>query len=93
MERKFEVKSTMWLLKRFYSMLIIFFIISLLQSNAQTNYSKQYQAISFELGNTGLLYNLTYDYKLTNKGFRVVAGSNFSNNLSVYTTGVGAYYL
>lgn len=52
-------------------------------------------AISFELGKTGLIYNLAFDHRFAkyNLGFRVVAGNNFSNNLQVLTAGGGAYYL
>ena len=38
---------------------------------------------------------IPYDYKFNNKnkGLRVVVGSNFSNKLPAFTTGVGGYYL
>lgn len=62
---------------------------------AQTTQKPRLNALSFELGKTGLLYNLTFDHKLADKniGFRIAAGSNFSSYLNVATVGAGGYYL
>ena len=93
MRRKLELYCNPSLLNRNCFMVSILFFTSILKSNAQTNLSKHNDAISFEVGKTGLLYNLSYDYKINHRGLRVNIGSNFSNKLSVFTTGVGAYYL
>ena len=93
MRRKLELYGNLSLLNKTCYMLSILFLTSISKSNAQTNSSKDDHAISFEVGKTGLLYNLSYDYKVNHRGLRVVVGSNFSNKLSVFTTGVGAYFL
>jgi len=52
-------------------------------------------AVSFELGKTGLIYNLTFDHKPSRKhfGIRVGAGSNFGKYLNAISIGGGGYYL
>lgn len=52
-------------------------------------------AISFELGKTGLIYNLAFDHKAETKnvGFRLEAGSNFAKYLNAFSAGGGGYYL
>ena len=63
--------------------------------NAQTIDKPKLNAISFELGKTGLIYNLNFDHKLANKnfGFRFGAGTNFSKYLNAVSVGGGSYYL
>lgn len=52
-------------------------------------------AISFELGKTGLIYNLTIDHKLKTKnvGFRLGVGSNLAKYFNAFSVGGGGYYL
>ena len=52
-------------------------------------------AVSFELGKTGLIYNLTFDHKAAtrNLGFRLGAGSNLAKYLNAIVAGGGGYYL
>ena len=52
-------------------------------------------ALSFELGKTGLIYNLNFDHRLVNKnfGFRIVMGSNLGQHLTFNVLGGGVYYL
>ena len=63
--------------------------------NAQTAEKTKLNAVSFELGKTGLIYNLNFDHKLASKnfGFRVGAGSNLGQYLNVVSLGGGGYYL
>jgi hypothetical protein len=63
------------------------------QSN-ENNYSKN-NAVSFELGKTGLIFNVNFDHKIDDKnfGYRIDAGSNFNQYLKLYTVGGGGYYL
>ena len=60
---------------------------------AQT--TSKVNALSFELGKTGLIYNITFDHKAATKnlGFRLGAGSNLAKYLNVTTVGGGSYYL
>ena len=62
---------------------------------AQTASNSRNNAVSFELGKTGLIYNLTFDHRFQDKDFgvRFVVGSNFAKYLQAFTTGAGAYYL
>ena len=62
---------------------------------AQPTDRPKLNAISFELGKTGLIYNLNFDRKLENKnlGFRFGVGSNLSKYLNATTIGGGGYYL
>lgn len=62
---------------------------------AQTADSPKTSAISLEIGKTGLIYNLNFDYKPASKnfGFRVGAGSNLGQYLNVKSVGGGGYYL
>jgi hypothetical protein len=55
---------------------------------------KGMNTISFEVGKTGLIYNLTYDLQFPEQiGFRLVVGHNFSDYMSTITGGGGLYYL
>ncbi len=62
---------------------------------AQTTEKPKQNALSFELGKTGLIYNLNYDHNLAGKhlGFRIGVGSNFAQHINVITAGGGGYYL
>ena len=61
----------------------------------QTKEAPGQNVLSFELGKTGLIYNLYFDHKIARRqfGFRVGAGSNFSQYLNAITVGGGGYYL
>ena len=62
--------------------------------NAQTTDRPKKNALSFELGKTGLIFNLFFDHRATtNFGFRIGAGSNFATYLEASSFGGGAYYL
>lgn len=68
---------------------------SLTCCNAQISEDLKINAVSIELGKTGLIYNLTFDHKLASKnlGFRFGAGSNLGQYLDVTSVGGGGYYL
>ena len=74
---------------------IFFFLFCMTVCNAQTNDKVKSNSLSFELGKTGLIYNLTFDHKFKDKNFgvRVGIGSNFSKYLPLFSTGAGGYYL
>ena len=63
------------------SLLSAFFtlLISTTLCNAQTNVKPKLNAISLELGKTGLIYNIVFDHRFKDKnyGIRVDIGSNF----------------
>ena len=73
--------------------MILFFLFAI--CNAQTTYHQKDNAISLELGKSGLVFNLNFDHKFQDKsfGYRFGLGSNFSNYLQAFTTGAGGYYL
>ena len=73
--------------------MISFFLFSI--CNAQIKSHPKNNALSLELGKSGLIYNLNFDHKFQDKGFgfRVGLGSNFSKYLQAFTTGAGGYYL
>lgn len=62
---------------------------------AQVTEKPKNNAVSLELGKTGLIYNLAFDHKsMTNNfGFRVITGSNLAKYLSAVSLGGGGYYL
>ncbi|HZF65752.1 MAG TPA: hypothetical protein VEZ55_14755 [Chitinophagaceae bacterium] len=70
-------------------------LISVTLCNAQSSDKPGLNAVSFELGKTGLIYNLNFDHKLASKnfGFRVGAGSNLGMYLTVISVGGGGYHL
>jgi hypothetical protein len=74
---------------------IISFIVCITVCNAQKAGKPKLNAVSFELGKTGLIYNLSYDHKLRTKnyGFRFGVGSNLGSYLSAITVGGGGYGL
>jgi len=68
-------------------------LISIAICRAQTN--SKLNAVSFELGKTGFIYNLAFDHKAATKnfGFRLTVGSNFAKYLNAMLVGGGSYYL
>jgi len=68
---------------------LFLFLLATAAVNAQSRSS----ALSIELGKNGLLYNLTYDHKLSNYGLRVVTGHNLARYLRAFVAGGGGYYL
>ena len=68
-------------------------LLSVTLCNAQT--IEKVNAVSFELGKTGLIYNITFDHKAATKnfGFRLGAGSNLAQYLNAISVGGGGYYL
>lgn len=70
-------------------------VISVTLCNAQTTEKPELNVISFELGKTGLIYNLTFDHKAETKnfGFKYNVGSNLSKYLNAISIGGGGYYL
>jgi hypothetical protein len=80
----------MKILPYLFSLLFISFVnISYAQGN------NKLQAVSFEIGKTGLIYNLNYDHKLRDKNFglRIGMGSNAGQYLRLFSFGGGGYYL
>jgi len=77
----------------FATILVLFLCVTL--SSAQTSKRQNPNAVSFELGKTGAIYNLNFDHILATKnyGFRLGAGSNFGRNFNVVSLGGGGYYL
>jgi hypothetical protein len=73
----------------------LFMVFAFTICNAQTIFNSGNNALSFELGKSGLIYNLTFDHKFQDKSFGVGfgVGSNFSKYLQAFTTGGGGYYL
>lgn len=81
-------------MKNFLSIIsLIFFIVP--HCNAQKTEKPAITALSWELGKTGLIYNLNFDHKLAARhiGFRFGGGSNFAKNLNAISVGGGGYYL
>lgn len=80
---------------KFLATVIFASFISVTLCNAQTTEKPTFNAISFELGKTGLIYNLTFDHKIktTNFGFRFTAGSNLAQYLKAVAVGGGGYYV
>ena len=70
-------------------------IISHLLGNAQSIEKRKNNAISLEIGKTGLILNLNYDHLFNNKmyGIRAGAGTNFGGTLIAITSGLGGYLL
>ena len=81
-------------MKRFLLIISLFWSgIAFSQSN-ENNHSKN-NALSFELGKTGLIFNVSFDHKAYHNdfGYRIHAGSNFNKYLKLSTVGCGGYYL
>jgi hypothetical protein len=71
------------------------FLFCLPVCTAQPRERIKNNALSLELGKTGLIYNLGFDHRFQDKNFgiRIGIGSNFAKYLSAFSTGGGAYYL
>lgn len=79
-----------------HTLTICFFIfICVTLCYSQTTDKPKLNALSFELGKNGLIYNLDFDHKFSEKnfGFRFGLGSNLSKYLNAITAGGGGYYL
>jgi hypothetical protein len=63
--------------------------------SAQTSERQNLNAVSIELGKTGVIYSLNFDHKFATKnfGFRLGAGSNLGQYLNVTSAGAGAFQL
>ncbi|MEO7961304.1 MAG: hypothetical protein ABIR19_07150 [Ginsengibacter sp.] len=63
--------------------------------SSQTIDEPKFNALSFELGKTGIIYNLSFDHKLAAKnfGFRFSVGSNLAKYLNAISFGGGGYHL
>lgn len=74
---------------------IVLVILAASICNAQYTNSPSINALTFELGKNGVIFNLHYDHKIAKKnmGFRLGAGSNFAKYLKATTVGGGGYYL
>ena len=75
--------------------IILYLLFAFTICKAQTSDHSRNNALSFELGKTGLVYNLNFDHKFQNNnfGYRLGIGSNFAKYLQAFTTGAGGYYL
>ena len=78
-----------------YLTAIIPILICISFCHAQTTEKTKLNALSFELGKPGFIYNLSYDHKLATKnlGIRLSVGSNLDRYLNVVTAGGGGYFL
>lgn len=74
---------------------LLYFLFVFTICMAQSTPDSKLNALSFELGKSGLIYNINFDHKFQNKnfGFRAGIGSNLSKYLGAFTTGAGGYYL
>ena len=72
----------------------IIFIILCSSTLGFSQTPRKKNAISLELGKTGMVFNLAYDRLLSNKvGLRASVGSNLAKYLGAITSGAGAFYL
>jgi len=62
---------------------------------AQTAETRSINALSLEIGKTGLIFNLNYDHKIKNTkvGFRVGFGASPRSHIGAVTAGGGGYFL
>ena len=86
------------LFKRFVARAEIIILLSLIFPSvvsAQEVLQQKNNSLSFQLGKTGLIYNLRFDHKIENKNiiYNISAGSNFAKYLNLLTVGGGAGYL
>ncbi len=96
------MQSVYYLEPRFYarfmkytSIIIIVILPFTFICNGQSDEKPKLNALSFELGKTGLIYNLSFDHKLASKnvGYRISVGSNLEKYLNLISIGAGGYYL
>ena len=80
---------------RYYFTLLLFLFFCMASGHTQTTDNSRKNALSFELGKTGLIYNLGFDHRFPGKnfGFRFTIGSNFGKHLHAFSAGGGGYYL
>ena len=78
-----------------YFATIFAILLAVTLCSAQTNERHNLKAVSLQLGKTGLIYNLNFDYRLATMkfGFQVGAGSNLGKYLNVVSFGGGGYHL
>jgi hypothetical protein len=74
---------------------IFFSFFCLTLCSAQTADKSKNNALSLELGKTGLIYNINLDHKFQGKNFgvRVATGSNLDKYLNLFIAGAGGYFL
>ena len=70
-----------------------FIFLTLFFHNSFSQQKASLKALSFELGKTGIIFNLNYDQKFSKFGFRIGAGSNFNKYLKAITFGGGVYLM
>lgn len=75
--------------------LLCMYSISHSQTQSSSKNIKAREFIFFELGKTGLIYNLGYDHQLAGRktGFRFAGGSNLGKYQSLFNVGGGVYQL
>jgi hypothetical protein len=75
--------------------ILCIYSISYSQTQSLPKNTKSKEYIFFELGKTGLIYNLGYDHQLAGKkaGFRFAGGSNPGKYQSLFNIGGGVYKL
>lgn len=80
---------------KFHLIIILFLLLCHTFCTAQTTGTTKNNALSLELGKTGLIYNLSFDHKFPDKnpGLRITIGSNFAKYLTAFSAGGGGYYL
>ncbi len=80
---------------KYFAVTIFLVIISSAICNAQSTETSNSNAVSFELGKTGLIYNLTFDHTSAIKklGYRFSVGSDFAKYLNAFSVGGGGYVL
>ncbi|MBI5856301.1 MAG: hypothetical protein HZB42_01520 [Sphingobacteriales bacterium] len=74
---------------------LIIFLFTYINLYSQFKKNIKVNALSFELGKTGLIYNLNFDHRIKNKniGYRASIGSNFAKYLNVFSAAGGGYFL
>jgi hypothetical protein len=80
---------------RYKMVAIFYFLFACTTCHAQTISGTKNNAVSLEIGKSGLIYNLNFDHRFPGKdfGFRFGVGSNFAKYLQAFTGGAGGYYL
>jgi hypothetical protein len=76
-------------------LLICAYTLAYPQTQQSPGSTKARQFIFFELGKTGLIYNLGYDHQLPGRktGFRFAGGSNLGKYQSLFNIGGGVFQL
>ena len=78
---------------RYKMVAIFYFLFACTTCHAQTISGTKNNAVSLEIGKSGLIYNLNFDHRFPGKdfGFRFGVGSNFAKYLQAFTGGAGGY--